>query len=88
MYKKRKSTVPVRTIPTSVIKVRRISRKELSSRLAAFCGDFEVYEGREVYHREFLQMKENETNGRNAWFVKVVRLLVGKFRFIKLTNFH
>ena len=68
MYKKRKSTVPVKTIATSVIKERSISRRELSSRLAAFCGDFEVYEGREVYHREFLpsKMKENETNGKNG----------------------
>ncbi len=58
--------MPVKTTATSVIKERRISPRELSSRLAAFCGDFEVYQGREVYHREVFQMKGNETNGKNG----------------------
>ena len=66
IFKKSKSTVPVKTIATAVIKEQRIDLRELSSSLSAFCGGFVAYKGRQVYHRNFFQMQQNQNNGKGV----------------------
>ena len=66
VFKKRKSTVPVKTIATAVIKEQRIDLREFSSSLSAFCTGFVAYKGRQVYNRNFFQMQQNQTDGKSV----------------------
>ena len=72
VFKKSKSTVPVKTIATAVIKGRKVDLKRFSSTFAAFCGDFVAYKGKQVYHRIFFQPQQNETNGKYKFNIKIV----------------
>lgn len=66
MYKKRKSSISVKTIAVVVVKERRLYGKDLSPSFLAFCGDFEAYLARQIYHQDVSQAKENKTNGKRV----------------------
>ena len=66
MFKKGKSTVPVKTVVIAVVKERRLYGKDLSPSFLTFCGDFETYLARQIYHQDVSQAKGDKTNGKRV----------------------
>lgn len=66
MFKESESAVPVKTIKAAVVKGQRISPRELSFSLSAFCGDFAAYQAIQITHQELLPIKRNHINGKST----------------------
>lgn len=60
MFKRSKSTVPVKTVRSLLIKERRFRTEKLSPSLRTFCGDFETYIAGRIYHEDASQAYETD----------------------------